>query len=169
MMFKRLDKKEFKKLTGKASDSETNRNHLMLSFIDFDFDPYLITKNLGLNPISAGKKGDEYFIGAQKDILRINDCNYWDYEWKITTNDWIGDLIERFFKEIIVPRFDTIKEIGSDCQTTRFTIVQYYFTGHNPGYGFEKEQIKILADLNAEIELDIYCLCDDEKNNEPTH
>jgi hypothetical protein len=41
-------------------------------------------------------------------------------------------------------------------------MVQYYYTGHNPGYGFKKEQIKILADINAEIDMDIYCLSKDE-------
>ncbi len=161
MTLKRLDKNDYKKLMG-STDSEINQNHLTLRFIDFDFAPDLITKKLGLEPLSTGQKGDEYFIGPQKDIPRIRECSHWDYEWKIKTNDFIGDLIDKFFNVIIIPRLKSIKDIGLNCKTTRFLIVQYYYTGHNPGYGFEKEQIKILADINAEIDMDIYCLCDDE-------
>lgn len=163
MTFKRLDKKDYTKLMGSV-DSKINQNHLILRFIDFDFDPDLITDKLGLAPLSTGQKGDEYFIWPQKDISKIRNCSHWDFEWKLMTNDFIGDLIDKFFKEVITPRLDSIKEIGLNCETTRFLIVQYYYTGHNPGYGFEKEQIKLLADINAEIDMDIYCLCEDEEN-----
>ncbi len=160
MTLKRLDKKDYKKLISSA-DSEINRNHLILRFLDFDFDPDLITKKLGLEPSSTGQKGDKYFDGPQKEISKFRDCSHWDYEWEIATNNFIGDLIDKFFNDIIIPRLSSIKEIGLNCKTIRFIIVQYYYSGHNPGYGFEKEQIKILADLNAEIDMDIYCLCED--------
>lgn len=161
MTFKRLGKKDYKKLMG-STDSEINRNHLIIRFLDFDFDPDLITKKLELEPLSTGQKGDEYFVGSQKQISKFRECSHWDYEWEIKSNDFIGDLIDKFFKGIIIPRLGSIKEIGLNCKTIRFIIVQYYYTGHNPGYGFEKEQIKILADINAEIDMDIYCLCEDE-------
>lgn len=146
---------------GTNDESEINQNHLIFRFLDFDFDPDLITQKLLLQPFSTGQKGEEYFIGPQKDIPRIRDCSHWDFEWKIKTNDFIGDFIDKFFKEIIVPRLESIKEIGLNSQAIRFIIVQYYYTGYNPGYRFEKEQIKILADLNAEIDMDIYCLYED--------
>jgi hypothetical protein len=161
MTFNQLDKKDYKNLMG-STNSGINQNHLILRFLDFDFDPDLITKKLELEPLSTGLKGDEYFNGPQKDIPRIRDCSHWDYEWKLETNEFICDLIDKFFNEIIIPRIDSIKEIGLNCKTIRFTIVQYYYTGNNLGYGFEKEQIKILADINAEIDMDIYCLCEDE-------
>ena len=161
MNFKQLNKEDYKKLMG-TSDSETNQNHLILRFLDFDFDPDLISKKLQLEPMSSGLKGEEYFFGPQKQISKFRECNHWDYEWKNYSNDFIGDYIEKFFNEIIIPRLDLIKEISLDCKTIRFIIVQYYYTGHNPGYGFEKNQIKILADINAEVDMDIYCLNKDE-------
>ena len=81
---------------------------------------------------------------------------------KINSNEFIGDIIDKFFKEIIIPRIDLIKEIGQKCEAVRLIIVQYYYTGNNPGYGFEKEQIKVLAEINAEVDMDIYCLGEDE-------
>jgi len=162
MTFKRLDKKDYKKLMGTSNRTEINQNHLRLRFLDFDFDPDLITKKLGLEPLSTGKKGDEYFVGPQKQTSKFRECHHWDYEWKLFSNDFIGDLIDKFFKEIIIPRIDLIKEISLNCTTTRLIIVQYYYTGHNPGYYFEKQHIKILAEISAEVDMDIYCLCDDE-------
>ncbi len=162
MNFKRLDKKDYKKLMEKTNDSGINQNHIILSFLDFDFDPDLISEKLGLKSLSNGQKGDVYFADTQKQTAKTKDCSHWDYELKIKSNDFIGDLIDKFFKEIIIPRIDSIKEIGQNCEAVRFVIVQYYFTGHNPGYGFNKGQIKILADINAEIDIDIYCLSEDE-------
>ena len=161
MTFIPLDKNDYKKIMHSA-DSEINQNILMLCFLDFDFDPDLITKKLELEPLSTGQKGDEYFVGPQKNIAKFRECSHWDYEWKINSNDFISDLIGNFFNEIIIPRLGSIKEISLNCKTVRFIVVQYYYIGHNPGYGFEKERINILADINAEIDMDIYCLCEDK-------
>jgi hypothetical protein len=161
MTFKRLDKKDYKNLMGTNGDSEINWNHVILRFIDFDFNPDEITDKLGLKPRSIARQGEEYFVGPRK-VRKIWEFNHWDYELKTRTNDFIGDTIDKFFKETIIPRLNDIKEISQKSRITRLIIVQYYYIGHNPGYGFEKEQIKILADMNAEIDMDIYCLCEDE-------
>ena len=161
MTFKRLDKKDYKKLMGAESDSEINQNHVILRFIDFDFNPEVITNKIGLEPLSIARQGEEYFVGSQK-IRKIWEFNHWDYELKTKTNDFIGDTISQFFNETIIPRLNEIKEISQKSRITRLIVVQYYYTGHNPGYEFDKEQIKILADINAEIDMDIYCLCEDK-------
>ena len=54
MTLKRLDKKEFKNLMVENSDSEIYRNHMILRFLDFDFNPDLITQKIGLQPSSTG-------------------------------------------------------------------------------------------------------------------
>jgi hypothetical protein len=163
MNFRRLTKKDYLRLMG--NNSEVNQNHLIIRFLDFDFSPDLITKKMGLEPTSTGQKGEEYFIGPQKENSKFRECSHWDYEWKIKTNDFICDLFDRFFKEIIISRIDSIKNIGLNCKTTRLIIVQYYYSGQNPGYGFVKEQIKILADINAEVDMDIYCLCEENSGS----
>lgn len=160
MSLKRLNREDFKKLSGSA-DSGTNRNHLILKFIDFDFHPDIITEKTGLQPLSIGLKGEKYFVGKKNQIKKIRDCNYWEYEWKEISNDFIGDLIDRFFVEIIIPKLDLFKEVSHHCEIVRLVIVQYYYTGYNPGYGFTKEQINILSNINADVDVDIYCLCED--------
>ncbi|MCG8409971.1 MAG: hypothetical protein MI739_01665, partial [Bacteroidales bacterium] len=54
-----------------------------------------------------------------------------------------------------------ITEISSKSEITRLIIVQYYNTGCNPEFAFEKEQIKMLAKIDADIDMDIYCLSED--------
>jgi hypothetical protein len=145
---------------GTDSNSQLNQNHIILRFIDFDLDPDEITKNLALEPLSIARKGQEYFVGPKR-MKKIWESNHWDYEIKTKTNDFIGETVNLFFDEIIAPRINEIKEISQKSRITRLILVQYYYTGCNPGYGFEKEQVKILADINAEIDMDIYCLSDD--------
>ncbi|MCF8373311.1 MAG: DUF4279 domain-containing protein [Bacteroidales bacterium] len=156
-----MKKKDYRKIMGTDSIPKINQNHVILRFIDFDFDPNDITKKLGLKPLSIARQGEEYFVGHKR-IRKIWEFNHWDYELKTNTNDFIGDTVDQFFNEIISPRLDEIKEISQKSKTTRLIIVQYYYSGPNPGYGFEKEQVKILAEINAEIDMDIYCLGDDK-------
>ncbi len=162
MNIKRLNKEDYKKLQESETESEINQNHIILRFIDFNFNPNEITEKLRLTPLSTARKGEDYFIGKRK-IKKTYEFNHWEYELKTKTNDFIGEIISDFFKTIIEPRIDLIKEISNKCKITRIIIVQYYYSGNNPGYVFEKEQIKILAEINAEIDMDIYCLCDNEK------
>jgi hypothetical protein len=143
------------------TDSEINRNFVILRFIDFNFNPDEITEKLGLKPHSIAREGEEYFVGLQK-FRKVWEFNDWDYELKIENNDFIGDTIDQFFSEIIIPRLNEIKEISQKCRITRLIIIQYYYKSHNPGCVFEKEQIKILAEINAEVDIDIYCLYEDE-------
>lgn len=75
MTFKRLDKKDYKNLMGTKVDSEINQNHVILRFIDFDFNPDEITDKLGLKPLSIARQGEEYFVGPQK-VLKICEFNH---------------------------------------------------------------------------------------------
>lgn len=161
MTLKRLDKEDFRKIMG-ASDSEINQNHVILRFINFDLNPDEITQKLGLEPLSIARQGEEYFVGKQR-VPKVWEFNHWDFELKTKTNDYIGETVDQFFNETIIPRLNEIKEISQKSSMTKIIIVQYYYTGHNPGYGFEKEKIKILAEINAEIEIDTYCLSVDEQ------
>ncbi|MFW5804201.1 MAG: DUF4279 domain-containing protein [bacterium] len=139
---------------------EVNQNYVILRFIDFDLDPDEITNKLGLKPLSIAKQGEDYYLGKSK-VKKTWEFNHWDYEIKTETNNFIGETITDFFKTIIEPRLNKIKEISSKSRITRLIVVQYYYTNCNPGYAFEKEQVKILSDINAEIDIDIYCLSED--------
>jgi len=160
MNIKKLDKADYKQLQDSDNDMEINQNHVILGFIDFDFNPDEITEKLELNPLSIARKGEEYFVGKRK-VKKTWECNHWDYELKTITNDFIGETINDFFETVIEPRFEIIKDISSKSEITRLIIVQYYYTGCNPGYSLNKKEVKMLAEINAEIDIDIYCLNED--------
>ncbi len=141
--------------------SEINQNHIILRFIDFDLDPNVVSRKLGLEPLSIARQGEEYFVGKRR-VRKTWEFNHWDYELKTETNEFIGSTMDQFFNEVLIPKSTEIKEISQLSRITRFIVVQYYYTGPNPGYCFDKEQVKLLADISAEIDMDIYCLCEDE-------
>jgi hypothetical protein len=162
-----LDRKNFRQLTPTdynklidPDDGITNRNHIILGFYEFDYLPLTITKTLGLSPTETGLKGEEYETGGQKKIKRTRECNFWEIETKIITNEFIGDLVDKFAKEIIEQRVEKIRHISATSRT-KLTVVQYYYDGHNPGQFFDRQFVKLLADIGAEIDIDTYCLSSD--------
>jgi hypothetical protein len=138
--------------------TEINKNYLLLRLFGFEFEPDKMTEFLSLTPEITGKKGEDYYVGPSKSLKRVWEYNHWEYEFKKITSEYIGVVISSFFDEIIKPRLGILKKISKKCPTIRLVVVQYYYDDCNPGYNLTKEQIKILAEIKGEIELDIYCL-----------
>jgi hypothetical protein len=153
--FTPLNKSDYKKLSN-VSRTDLNQNHLMLSFIGFDCLPEEITQQLNLKPTEVGLKGQKNSRG------RIYESSFWRYEWRKHTNDFIEDMVNDFFEQIITPQLQTLIQLSHICEITRFTLVQYYYTGNNLGYCFSKDQIQQLAALQADVDIDVYCLAEDE-------
>jgi hypothetical protein len=148
-------------LSDTSDNGATNRNHIIFGFYDFSVHPIEITNRLSLKPTKTGLKGDEYEVGGKNKIKKIRDCNFWELEIKTITNDFIGDLVDEFVKDVIKDRMKEIKTFSTDCRC-KLTIVQYYRDGWNPGYFFSRELIKLFADINTEIDIDTYCLSEDK-------
>jgi hypothetical protein len=161
MNFKELTPTDNNKLSDSSDNEATNRNHIIFSFYDFDVSPDDITNRLELSPTKTGLKGEEFEIGGRNKIKKIRDCNFWEFEIKAVTNDFIGDLVDKFAQDIIKDRTEEIKSLSSTCQC-KLTVVQYYKDGWNPGYFFSCDLVRLLADINAEIEIDTYCLSEDK-------
>ena len=161
MDFKKLTPPDYNKLSDSSDNEVTNRNHIIFGFYDFDISPDEITVRLKLNPTKTGLKGEEFEIGGRNKIKKIRDCSFWEFEIKTVTNDFIGDLVDNFARDIIKDRTKEIKELSSTCQC-KLTVVQYYRDGWNPGYFFSRELVRLLADVNAEIDIDTYCLSEDK-------
>ena len=134
-----------------------------LKFFDFDYLPGQLTKDLGLEPTETALKGQVYHVGPEhKRIKKTWPWNLWMYEVVVEKNRfWIGDQIDEFIDNIIKPRQEKIKNIISTCQS-EFSIVQYIYEGCNPGLHFDKDRLKIISDIGAEIDVDIYVLSNGE-------
>jgi hypothetical protein len=139
-----------------------NRNHIEIKFFDFEVSHDEITRRLNLQPTNFWVKGDKYLVGPIDKRTEKNRKNYWGHEVKTESNDWIGELANKFIDEIVVPRTKFIKEL-TDEYHGEFSVVQYMYDACNPGLYFDKRQIKILNDCGLELNIDIYVLSDVEK------
>ncbi len=144
---------------GNDKTPDVNQNHIILGFFDFDFSPDIFTKDMGLQPLDKGVKGDKYFVGSKKDVEKIHEHNFWRHELKTYSNDFIGDLIAKYIDEIIKPRVDIIKRLTKNSNV-QLQIIQYYYDGCNPGIHIDFQRNKILSDINCSIDIDLYCLAD---------
>jgi hypothetical protein len=136
-----------------------NLNHIILWFLNFDHSPEEITEKLGLLPTRTAVKGQEH-LNSGSTNRKIHKFNFWEYEWKIESNEFVGELVDKFIDEIIRPRIREIKMLA-DTIDAELKIVQYYYSGYNPGYHFSVEKMKILSEANLEIDIDTYCLTEE--------
>ena len=157
----KLNRQELKKLMGHSGTHETNQNHVKMLIHNFDYHPDQISKKLMIEPHSIGVKGEPYEIGPPHNrIKKTHEYSYWEHEWKIFTNDFIGDIVEKYVNNFIKPNTSSLKEIAADCDM-QFTVIQYYYDGCNPGFHFDKSVVQILSDLGASIDIDLYCLSEE--------
>ena len=155
---RKLTRQEFKKLMGHSSIPDTNQNHVKLLIHDFEYHPNQISEKLMIEPHSIGVKDECYEIGPPHNrIKKIHEYNYWEHELKLYSNDFIGDIVLKYIADFIKPNMLSLIEIAADSEM-QFSVIQYYYDGCNPGFHFGKGVVKILSDLKASIDIDLYCL-----------
>jgi hypothetical protein len=155
MDFRPINKKELKSLLNESNEDNINRNQIYLSFYGFTHSHELISNKLGLTPNSLEKVGDK--IIRNEKLIRVVEENRWKYEWIEKSDLFISDFTEKFFREIIETREPEIIELSKKSKV-QITIVQYFSTSNNPGYYFSAKSIKIMSNIDAELQMDIYCL-----------
>lgn len=139
-----------------------NKNYITLKFFNFRCSPEVLTKELGLTPTKTGIKGQSYWQGAKDSkIKKIWPHNYWEYRVTKKGNNWISGQVDQFIDEIIIPKKAILKKIISTCEA-EFSIVQYYYSGCNPGLHFDNKRLQVISEIGAEIDIDIYCLSEEE-------
>jgi hypothetical protein len=123
--------------------------------LNFDFPHEEITTRLNLQPTRIATKGQEQL--ASNGVTKISKKTFWEYEWKYETNEFIGDVVERFVDEVVKPRVEEIRTLTEEIEA-EFKIVQYYYDGCNPGYHFTTGTMQTLIAANLEMDIDTYCL-----------
>ncbi|GAB6098096.1 hypothetical protein JCM14469_43520 [Desulfatiferula olefinivorans] len=155
-----MNKEEIKNLNNHKDKPDTNQNHVKLLIHDFDYHPNKVSEELMVEPHSIGVKGEPYEIGPPHNrIKKIHEYNFWSHEWKISSNNFIGDIVEKYIHDFIIPNMPTLIKISKESDI-QFSIVQYYYDGFNPGFHFDKSTVKVISDLGASIDIDLYCLSD---------
>lgn len=145
-----------------------NRNYLILKIIDFDCDPDEISRKLHLEASNSYRKGTRIYRRRLRDGSGKYDesgpsylakWNYWEYQVPHIGDEWILEPLEKFIEEIITPRAVILKELSRSCDV-EITVVQYYYTGCNPGYSFDNKLLGTIYESGAALDIDVYCLRD---------
>lgn len=102
----------------------TNQNHIILWFLNFDFPHEEITAKLDLQPARIAFKRKE--VEGQNGVKKFNKHTFREFECKYDSDEFIGDVAERFVDQIIKPRTKQIKALA-DTIDSEFKIVQYYY------------------------------------------
>ena len=138
---------------------KTDKHQVGFSITEFNQAPEDLTQILNLQPTKMALKGQNYFVGPpNKKIEKSWPWNFWQYQEVIENNSlWIGDQIDEFVLKTILPRKSVLNKLKSTCKF-EFAIVQYIYHGCNPGYHFDNKILKILAEINFEIDIDTYVL-----------
>ncbi|MCP4214357.1 MAG: DUF4279 domain-containing protein [bacterium] len=66
-------------------------------------------------------------------------------------------MAERFIREIIVPARTELMKLTEACSVI-LRVVQYYYDGWNPGLGLSSEYTRVLGDIRASLDIDLYCI-----------
>jgi hypothetical protein len=73
--------------------------------------------------------------------------------------------ITDFIDKIVIPKRNAIQELSKACEV-EFSIIQYMHYGCNPGFCLDNSQLRILTEIGAELNVDIYCLWDSITHSE---
>jgi hypothetical protein len=135
-----------------------DQNHTTLKFSGFLQSLEEISERLGLTPTRTWLKGEEYYRGfGEHRKIRIREENFWALDWRRETDQWIQEQIDEFLSVVVAPRKELIKEISKECYC-EFSVAQYVYNGCNPGFHFSKEVLAQIQFIEAELDMDIYCL-----------
>ncbi|WP_211441961.1 DUF4279 domain-containing protein [Collimonas humicola] len=134
-------------------DSEINAE---LRILEFGCDPSEITKCLNLQPTSTWVKG-EIVSKTGKGILRHQEngwawCSNLDSEEKVLD---FRDLFDDIFRNLN-PIKDKFQYLPNN------SVIQLaccaYIRNCAPAFTLDERIIKLLAEINASVDFDIYCL-----------
>lgn len=140
-----------------------NKICIYLSVFGDDFDPSDLTDAIGIQPTHTHRKGD--IIPLQKGIyvkpgtppLRRKE-DAWDYDLghiHTIDSDEISDIIEETFRDKISTLNEFVKQ--RDLLVKLFVVLKID-PEQTPAVGFKPSFVKMLGDLNAEIDMDLYVI-----------
>lgn len=145
------------------SDAKTKEeNDVKLIIFSDDFDADTVTERVGLMPTESLVKGSVKLIGPIGKEARIPIRHHaWILRSSKPKSVSIDAHLANIFEQI-APYTNAIKKLveTTTCEA-ELSIGQYYYHC-NPGFHFTTEHLNKLAEIGAELDLDVYTLEEDE-------
>lgn len=141
-----------------------NENHTTLKIFGFEGSAAELSARLQLEPTKTALKGENRNFGpSHQREKRAYPWNYWELRWIRSEDRFIEELVEEYVTQVVEPRKDTLKDVIATC-SAELSVVQYYYSGCNPGFHLSSKALNILSHIGAEIDVDIYCLASEAEN-----
>lgn len=119
---------------------------------DFDFDPNIITEKLKIPPTNVWRKGDIW----EPSKHRKRKENAWILRAGISNNDVLTNVhLGELFK-ILLPKKSEIVELSRTYRAGISYVPYCYYT--NITVVLDKQHIRTLAELELQIDFDVYSL-----------
>lgn len=134
---------------------EKNEYHAWFLVRDFESHPKEITDQLGIEPTDIKVKGEYKLIGKKNPQKIINRENLWILDSELSKKSSLEDHLKQLLNKVKPYRQNFI-ELAQKYKLELNCAVYYYEA--NPGIFLESDIIKEVSELNASLNLDIYCL-----------
>jgi hypothetical protein len=120
-----------------------------LTFTDFDSTPSELTDLTGLTPSKTWIAGDS---------IERSKRRYPSNGWRLSSQKIVAAIeagVDALFEQI-APNWEALRELSRECNVELSILVK---CGEQvPPMHFRADQIERLAELSAEIDIDLYCL-----------
>jgi hypothetical protein len=134
--------------------SEVSASYLLTNF---ECDPDKISEILEIQPTEICRKGE--LIG--KTILRHKQ-NSWELKVQISNSDDLDEHITELFNKLS-PVWEKVINLNK-LYYAEISCVVYSYESQGPGLHLDNKKLSQIVELNAEIDLDYYCLCESTEN-----
>ncbi len=129
-----------------------------LAFAGFDFDPEEITRLTGITPTRTRRAGDPVSWASSlseenRQRIRVK-ANRWIVNSGLDSNVDLPTQVKALLRRL-EPAWERLIELGQQYEPVMECIVRSY-GGDRPEIFFDKEVIRKLIQLNAEIDVDLY-------------
>lgn len=136
---------------------EIFESYAHLDIYDFDCSIEELTHHIGIEPTEACLKGE--IRNPNSKYKRVSKNNIWSLRTEKSTRIRPEDHVKKIL-DLIRPVKQKIISITEKYESAMNV---YFWTNHySPGLHFDKEVLKELAELNLELDLDIYSIYDRE-------
>ncbi len=122
----------------------------------FESAPEEITEKVGITPSETWKTGD--FV-TKKSVMR-HQSNGWQLNSQLEKTAELEDHIQSVLEQL-KPSWQSFIEISIDCYVEISCAIYLYSDNQLPAIHFNKEIVQQIAELNADIDIDLYNLTDD--------
>jgi hypothetical protein len=125
--------------------------------MNFDCTPEEITSKIGIVPAESWRAGE---LVTKKGSMK-HESNGWEVDSHAPRFEDLETHVKSVLEQL-KPSWSSLVEISAQCYTEISCTIYIYSEAQVPAIHFDKDIVQQLAELNADIDIDLYILTDEE-------